>query len=325
MNTKKIIGKKFGYLILATFSITLIVYCFLVLVNSMITYLKIFIAYLIVITSYFFYRLFSKKKINTFIEFLVNGIMNLYYYEYKTNKYSNGEYYQYQGVVEYYFFEDENGKMYAVGKKPDKILSDNITQSDNSYRGMTTYILKNAPNISKDIEKMQFNQKSFIQVTKDYHNAVCTDGQKCILYQNPNPDKSGSIVQISPFIGYNFCNFVYICDFNNGQYYANAKVSGSFPTIGVEIKTVNPRWTNFIGSQAELSVSQLKVEGIVGEIRIPLPHDYFHTMPVPIDANSAIYGKFKFGLIGIYPKYKILKFPTLIKVRSNQACHFLIH
>jgi hypothetical protein len=91
MNTKKITGEKILYLIITIVSITLVVFCSLSLLNYMVEYkyhidenfdhtdlvysyksrkieietitgyLKFFIAYLIIITSYFLYRLFSKK------------------------------------------------------------------------------------------------------------------------------------------------------------------------------------------------------------------------------------------------------------------------
>jgi len=249
-------------------------------------------------------------EIHTFIEFLVNGIMNLYYYEHKTDKYSYGGYYQFQGVVPYYFFEDGAGKMYAVDKKPDKILSDNYIQSDLSYRGMTTYILRDVPAISQDMKNMQFNQKSFIKIVNDYHNAVCTDGQQCIIYQNINPDKFGQVVQISPFIGYNFYHFIYIYDYylsvmENYSARINLIANISFPTLGVEMKIVNPRWSKFFGLQAELSFSQLKIPKIASEIEVNNAHNEHYTVPIAIDASSAMYGKFKFGIIGIYPKDRI--------------------
>jgi cell division protein FtsL len=90
MNIKK--GEKILYLLIAVVSISLIVFCFLSLLNYMVEYkyhidenfdhadlvhsyksrkieietitgyLKVFIAYLIMITSYFLYRLFFRKR-----------------------------------------------------------------------------------------------------------------------------------------------------------------------------------------------------------------------------------------------------------------------
>jgi len=243
-------------------------------------------------------------KINTFIEILVKGVMNLYYYVHKTDKYDNDEYYQFQGVVAYYFFEDEAGKMHPVSKKPDKILTNNRIQNDNSYRYRTISVLRDAPNISQDIKNLQYDQKSFIKITKDYHNAVCTDGQQCIIYQNLNPDKFGYIVQISPFIGYNFYNFMYTFHYYivGTTLYTKLNVNSSFPTLGVEMKIVNPRWTKLIGFQAELSVSQLPIAEITSSLKRQ-SYEYY-TIPVKIEASNAMYGKFKFGLMGAYPKYK---------------------
>ena len=92
MNIKRITSKKLLYLIFALASILLVVFCSLSLLNYMVEYkyhidenfdhtdlvysyksrkieietitgfLKIFIVYLIVIISYFLYRLFSKKN-----------------------------------------------------------------------------------------------------------------------------------------------------------------------------------------------------------------------------------------------------------------------
>jgi len=92
MNMKKLSSKKIFYLIIVIVSVLLIVYCSLSLLNCMVEYkykidenfddtdfvishknrkiefdmiigyLKIFIVYLMVTTSFFTYKLFSKKK-----------------------------------------------------------------------------------------------------------------------------------------------------------------------------------------------------------------------------------------------------------------------
>jgi len=249
----------------------------------------------------------DSTKINTFIEFLVKGIMNLYYFEYQTDEYRNGDYYKFNGIVPYYFFEDEADKMYAVDRKPDKIMYDNSLRSDNSYKGMTNYILRDAPQISKNINNLQFTQKSMIKITKDYHGAVCTDGQQCIVYQNVNPDNFGNIFQISPFIGYNFYTYSYIIGYYvaDDYYQSQVNANASFPTVGVELKIINPRFTQFLGFQAELSVSQLKIPETARLFPVNIPYSYNNTISRVTYAINSTYGKLKLGIIGIYPKYKL--------------------
>jgi len=241
----------------------------------------------------------DKTKINTFIEFLVNGVMNLYYYEFKTVKYNTlPDYQNFDGIISYYFFEDQAGKMFAVYQKPSP---DYILRYDNSYKNLTNFVLRDA-NISQDINKMQFNQKSFINITKNYHNAICMDGTQCIIYQNINPDKFGAVFKISPLIGYNFYNFS--DNYNFGTYTKTLNYNGSFPTLGVELQFLNPRFTRFFGLQAELSISQLKIDKYSKTFEVNYPYFPNETVTVNQDAISLFFGKIKFGFLGIYPKYK---------------------
>jgi hypothetical protein len=107
-----------------------------------------------------------------FLEFLVKGIMNLYYYEDETD---------------YFFFENEDGKMEIVSQKPERIENGRI-YTDNKYIGQIRYIFRDYQPIVEEANKLQFNQKSMIEIAKEYHNEVCTTGESCIVFQNEHPD-----------------------------------------------------------------------------------------------------------------------------------------
>ena len=115
-----------------------------------------------------------KRKI--FLEFLVEGIVNLYYYRDK--------------VDEFYFIEKDNA-IYPLSNKdlevirtsgnpyenPDKKYS----LKSNQYKGILTVLFQASPEVQNKIRFTPFDYKALINITKDYHNAVCKD-QKCIDY-----------------------------------------------------------------------------------------------------------------------------------------------
>jgi len=107
-----------------------------------------------------------------FVEFLVQGLLNLYYYTDELN---------------YYIFEDrETGKMTYTTQKPDEIIYKEGTaynQKDVRYRNILTYTFKNYEPIKKEVQKLDFTYQSMVNLAKNYHNLVCTTGEKCIEFE----------------------------------------------------------------------------------------------------------------------------------------------
>jgi len=171
-----------------------------------------------------------------FLEYMVKGIMNLYYYVDSPDF----------GVdVDYFFFEDEAGKMTPVPKKQDEYINDK-KHVDRRYIGMIKYLFKEQETISKEADKLKFSQKSMINIAKEYHNQVCTTGEECIVFETKE-DKA-----------YNLCKFSV---YGGVQSYFEEYVNVISPTIGGRLNVSIPRWKKKLSFQADLSIS--KIHGTV--------------------------------------------------------------
>jgi hypothetical protein len=130
-----------------------------------------------------------------FLEYLVDGIVDLYYLA--------------QIDYDYYFLE-KNGQMYLLSNEK-KVINyslqsitaarkfgsgEKFVQSSNRYIGMLSIAFNDCPDLKAHINNMDFDYKQFIKITKDYHNRVCTDYQ-CIDYSRSTQTK----VYAEPYIG----------------------------------------------------------------------------------------------------------------------------
>ena len=188
-----------------------------------------------------------------FLEYLVEGMMNLYYCEIDDQ--------------DYYFFE-RDGKMMKITKRPD-VIKDGYFVSDNKYQEFLNYYFKDYPTVLSTTEKVDFNQKSFINVAKRYHAATCTTGESCIVFENKHPDKDYTLFKFSVYGGLEFGTYTYSSELvlDNGipwgydKYY---KINTQSPVIGGKINVNNPRWSKSFGLQASISLSLFNEKIIIG-------------------------------------------------------------
>jgi len=238
-------------------------------------------------------------KIDAFVEYLVKGMMNLYYYACKDNSYffpeDGNKYIDYKGYIEYYFFEDENGKMVSISKKPDKIEDLGYVKEDNNYKGAIRVYFYNVKDIANGADNTEFTQKSMINIAKKYHKAVCTTGEECVVYQRKKPDYNGEIFKIAVYSGVQFTNYHY----NYYDYLGYKKkyfpINSFSPIVGLEMTFKNPRWTNQVAFQIDILLSMLyqNKKNLVS----PDSHIEVREYKTPAPTIQA-------GLQYIYPKYK---------------------
>lgn len=105
-----------------------------------------------------------EKKV--FLEFLLKGIVNLYYYKDLQN--------------EYYFIEKDN----EIFKLTNELIE--IDRNNNTYRieshqyiGILKFLFQDSPKLTDQINNTRFGYKPLIKVTKTYHENVCKD-YKCV-------------------------------------------------------------------------------------------------------------------------------------------------
>ncbi|HAM99044.1 MAG TPA: hypothetical protein DCQ26_10585 [Marinilabiliales bacterium] len=124
------------------------------------------------------------KTQTLFMEFLVDGVIDLYYYKDLQN--------------EYYFVEKE-GALYPLTNEERELIRDDVRyrQNSNQYKGMLTFIFNDAPEIATKINRTPFEYKALINLTKDYHAMVCGN-EVCIDYTKSTYLK----INLEPTIGY---------------------------------------------------------------------------------------------------------------------------
>ena len=177
-----------------------------------------------------------------FLEYMVNGMMDLFYY-----------------VIDgqpYFFFEDENGKMFSVTKEKDRIDEFQVKR-DNKYDGIIRYKFRDYHSIARYNKKFDFNQKSMINIVKTYHENVCTSGDACIIYENVKPDDKEIDVNISVYTGLE----VFVFGFDYDRLYMN------IPTVplGGEFEFIHPQLSKNIGLYADVSIT--KMDRVVDNIK----------------------------------------------------------
>jgi len=127
-------------------------------------------------SKYYVSRKIKKGSIEkwVFLEYLVNGIANLYFQ--KDN----------DGV--HYFIEKDTdlieltNKITIVRARLDNGYTGEVFKESFSYRGVLSAIFSDAMQLQFEIKNARFNRKSLIKLTEDYHNLVCTD-RGCIIYE----------------------------------------------------------------------------------------------------------------------------------------------
>lgn len=127
-----------------------------------------------------------------FAEFMVQGMMNLYCVAYNRD--------------EYFFFEREDGEMAQLTNRAFLTSSslqdekDKLQEKKEQY-GKVKYLLKDSWKAVQDMNEKDMSRKKLVNVVRDYHNDVCTDGGTCIVYEY-NEKSEEAKTHFKAFAGY---------------------------------------------------------------------------------------------------------------------------
>jgi len=127
-----------------------------------------------------------------FAEFMVQGMMNLYCVA--------------DTYDEYFFFEREDGEMALLTNRA--VLSSStihdekdIQQEQKEQYGKVKLLLKDSWKACQDMNDTNLTRRKLVNVVRDYHNDVCTDGSSCMVYEyKEESDKMKT--HIKAFAGY---------------------------------------------------------------------------------------------------------------------------
>jgi len=129
--------------------------------------------------------LINQEVQRVFLEFLVEGISNLYYYRGT----GGGR----------YFLESADGTYTELSNDLVKLRIDGTeyVRKSNLYVGQMKASFWDCPEIQPKLDQAQFSHKSLIKLTSEYHDYVCEEGL-CIIYEKAVP-----AVQVSggPYVG----------------------------------------------------------------------------------------------------------------------------
>jgi hypothetical protein len=183
----------------------------------------------------------SGEKI-VFLEFLVDGITNLYFYR-DLNNYK-------------YFLEDKKGNMLELSNdtKTEKVDGKGEIQTNtNKYIGLLKATFADCKEIQPQIENVSLGHKSLINITKQYHNYVC-DYEDCIVYEKKlSPIK----VQFAPVLKSGF-SFLRIDKGIFSNYDFEPEIH---PGIGILINVVIPGIGEKISFETELDLNKYNFHG----------------------------------------------------------------
>lgn len=174
-------------------------------------------------------------KNTVFLEFLVQGYLNLYYYPK-----DNG----------YYFFENSNGEMIPITKKTDEITYDNRTIVDKKYQGVVFYALRDDLPLVERTSKLQFDRKSMIEITNEYHNDMCQTGEKCIVFENDFKKKFTTF----DFTAFSGCELNYV----KFDYWNLPRMRSLSPILGVGLNVSDPRVAKSLHLSLDATVSKIE-------------------------------------------------------------------
>lgn len=173
-------------------------------------------------------------KETLFLEYLVNGIVDLYYLK--------------KGMNEYFLMEKEN-KITILNNNKSIITQNGITfeKYSNQYKNMMQLLFEDSQFTKINAKKTRFFAEDMIDITKQYHNEVCSE-YACLDYTKPFRKS----VSFEIGIGGNFSNMKLAnTDFNQDNFQ---------PQLNIGLKYIDLRKYRKFNFRTGLSFSKNSYE-----------------------------------------------------------------
>jgi hypothetical protein len=199
-----------------------------------------------------------------FAEFMVQGMMNLYCV---ADKYD-----------EYFFFEREDGEMEMLTNRSH--LSSSSLEDENERLqekkeqfGRVKILLQNSLKAADDMNKLDMTRKELVNVVRDYHKDVCTDGGTCIVYEyKEEADKVRT--HFKAFAGYAY--YSHERTVNQYPYLRDENYAGSTFEIGLGMETDIDRVMR--GGSIEMGIAYSPKATFEHDVMVVGGHEPSHTM-----------------------------------------------
>lgn len=170
-----------------------------------------------------------------FVQFLFNGIVNLYYIELP------------QDSVYSYILKREDSERTVLMRTVED--SKSRPTAIKRIRITTATVLGDCPEIQDDIRKIKGNRDELIKLLEKYHHIVCDD-IRCIIYAEKKPKRKHFI---GPYVGMRYNEVNHFYGFTT---FSDNHVS---PLIGVDYSTTVERFTDRWLFHATLDISHIDI------------------------------------------------------------------
>lgn len=189
----------------------------------------------------------NKTTRTLFLEYLVKGVISLYYYR--------------APLAQYYFFEDENGRLIEVPDKERAVKIDRVPgiKKDRRYVGIMTLLFGKSEKIKQQLPKLRLSRESLSKITKEYHYETCQLGEECIEFEFKQ-DSRFLHVDFSLSAGVRAHSFSSkaVGDYRTSQGVVSGNVKNVFPSIAVQTDWFIPRLSKNASLQLGVELSRLK-------------------------------------------------------------------
>ena len=183
-----------------------------------------------------------------FTQFLVEGMMDLYYYREKN--------------LDYYFFEDEDLNTTEISTKLDYFKSIKIIR-DRDYINKLNYVFRKQPELAKyirgedvkgehlgnDDNIVKLNKANMIILTQEYHKRACTTGEECTVFEYDYA-KYYPNFKLKPYVGMQFFSYTWTDPVLSDNKYL-------YPTIGLQASLSIPAITPELSFLIDGSLSRI--------------------------------------------------------------------
>lgn len=173
-----------------------------------------------------------------FLEYLLQGMKSLYYYETEDD-------------IPIYFVEDDNTLVKIDAPKLSKqTIGLQFKDQTDRYIPLLHYAFKDCPGLAPKIDKARFNRKEMMKITKEYHYAMCTSNEDCIEFE-AKEDKRSIQLDVTPYVG--IIQYKVPSGSSIGLY--------SSPDLsylaGVTFAISNKRWISSLSGCFDISISRI--------------------------------------------------------------------
>ena len=192
-----------------------------------------------------------------FLEFMVQGMMNLFYYVDTSSA---------LGEVEYFFFEDQSGRMFPISRRPDERITGTTIHQDLRFRPAIRSLFREHESIVNQADRLEFSQRAMIDIARQYHDLTCPIGEECIVFANPHPDREFLRISFSVYGG---------AALGFAHHFSNRSLVETSPMIGGRMNIYAPRIDRNLSVQIDLGF---------------FADSIFYILPMKIGAKYAFLG-----------------------------------